>query len=151
MPACWNSSSSWARRWGSRSRVPRVPSVPSVPSVPRAGGISLVSRGTLLRGCPVGQGVSRTMSVIVSASEEAPPLQHMQRRIEATTHRGDGTGALQRGNSLSLHIRESAGLGLQLDRVAAALMDDEDIGDTGTRAESLEDGGLYWAALPTVG
>ena len=74
----------------------------------------------------------------------------MQRRIEATTHRGDGTGALQRGNSLSLCFAEPAGLSLELDRIAAALMDGDDVWHAGARAQSFENGGLNPVALPAV-
>jgi hypothetical protein len=74
----------------------------------------------------------------------------MQRHIEAMTHRGQSAGALQPGNSISLCFAEPAGLSLELDRIAAALMDGDDVWHAGARAQTFEDGGLYYRALPSV-
>src|SRR3974377_1800413 len=67
------------------------------------------------------------------------------------THRDQSAGALQPGNSISLCFAEPAGLSLELDRIAAPLMDGDDVGHSGACAESLENGRLDAIALATIG
>jgi hypothetical protein len=61
-----------------------------------------------------------------------------------------GPGAIERRNSLCLHLGEPADFGLELQRVAAALVDGDDVRDAGARTEPLEDGRLGDAALATI-
>src|SRR5262249_44035073 len=78
-------------------------------------------------------------------------LQLIERLIEAECHRNLGAGADQSLMDDSLCVADTSALGLELESVAAAVVDDEDIGHPGKDAERLEDRGLDRPAEAAIG